>query len=80
MGILSLVLGIISTIWALVGGMWVAALIGVLGAILALLGIKRKAMCAPVGLLLSVNGVAWSMLYMVYEQGIDPIAGLLGLG
>lgn len=80
MGIISLSLGVGSTVWALLGGAWIAALIGVVGVIFALIAIKRNAIGAPIGLLLSVNGVAWGLLSMVYEQGIDPIADLLGLG
>ena len=80
MGILSLAFGVISTIWALIGGSWIAAAIGVLGAVLGLFAVKKNVICAGMGLLLSVNGAAWGLLSMVYELGIDPIAELFGLG
>ena len=79
MGVGSLVLGVISTGWALLGGMWIATLIGLVGVALGLIGIKRKSMGAPIGLLLSVNGVAWGLLYMALEEGLDPIADILGM-
>lgn len=80
MGIASLVFGAVSTVWALLGGSWITVMIGLVGVIFGLIAVKKKGVCAGAGLLLSVNGAAWGLLFMVYEKGIDPIAELLGLG
>ena len=80
MGIISLMIGVISTFWALLGGKWFAILLGLCGVVLALIGIRRKAVGASVGLMLSINGVAWGLIYMVSVNAIDPLADLFGLG
>ena len=64
MGIASMVLGIVSTVWAVFGTFtnWVAVLIGVVGVVLGAIGKKKHAKCAVAGLVLSIVGVGLALI------------------
>ena len=79
MGFASLILGAVSTLWAALAGSLMTAAVGAVGVLLGLIAIKWRVKCAEAGLLLSVNGLAWSLLYLAFNGGSDPIADWLGL-
>ena len=78
MVIASVVLGIISTLWALLAGSWVSAGIGLAGAILGSVALKQKANGASIGLCLSANGIAWFVIREIFDICVDSICDLLG--
>ena len=70
MGVASLVLGIISLVWALLaavfGGTWISALIGVIGIILGAVAKKQAPSgVATAGLVLSIIGTILSLLFVI---------------
>ena len=77
MGIASLVLGIISVVWACLGGTWLSAIVGLIGIILGAVGKKNNASCAVAGLVLSVIGTALSLLF--YIACVACVGGLASM-
>lgn len=65
MGIAGLVLGVISVVWACLGGIWMSAIVGIVGIILAAVGKKQDAPCSIAGLVLSIIGTSLSMLFYI---------------
>ena len=65
MGIASLVLGIISLVWSLFGGTWLSAIVGLGGIVLGAIGKKNNASCAVAGLVLSIIGTVFSLLFYI---------------
>lgn len=65
MGIASLVLGIISLVWSLFGGTWLSAIVGLVGIVLGAIGKKNKASCAVGGLVLSIIGTIFSLVFYI---------------
>ena len=79
MGIVSLLLGSVSTLWSIIGSTWVSGAIGFVGVVLGMIGARRNVKGAAAGLFLSVNGVAWFVIRTVFVASMDPIGKLLGL-
>lgn len=65
MGIAALVLGIVSVVWAVLGGTWLSAIVGIIGVVLGALGKKGNASCATAGLVLSIIGTALSVVFFI---------------
>ena len=65
MGIASLVLGIVSTVWSCVGGTLFSAVVGIVGIILGAVGKKSGASCAVAGLVLSIIGTVLGLLFYI---------------
>lgn len=66
MGVAALILGICSVVFSIfpiLGGYIGAAIMGVLGIILAAVGKKKGAKCATGGLVLSIIGTALSVVF-----------------
>ena len=79
MGIAALVLGIISIVWAVFGGTWLAAVVGLIGIILGAVGKKQNANLATAGLVLSIIGTSLGLLmYIACIACIGGMAGILG--
>jgi len=79
MGVASLVLGIISTAWAVFGGVtnWVAIIIGVIGIILGAIGKKNGASCSVGGLALSIVGAALALvMWLACAACVASVGGL----
>ncbi len=67
MGVASLVLGIISVVFAVIPGLpdWLAVILGVIGIILGALGKKKGQKNATAGLVLSIIGTALGALFYI---------------
>lgn len=65
MGIASLVLGIVSTVWSCFGGTLFSAVVGIIGVILGAVGKKMGASCAVAGLVLSIIGTILGLLVYI---------------
>ena len=79
MGIASLVLGIVSTVWSCFGGTWISAVVGIVGIILGAIGKKNGAKCATGGLVLSIIGtILGLLLYIACVACAASIAGAAG--
>ncbi len=78
MGIAALVLGIVSIVWAVFGGTWLAAAVGIIGIILAAAGKKQNAKCATAGLVVSIIGTVLGLLmYIACAACAASVASLL---
>ena len=77
MGIASLVLGIISLVWACFGGTYLSAIVGIIGIILGAVGKKSGAKCAVGGLVLSIIGTVLSLIFFIACVACVRAAGLL---
>ena len=78
MGIAALVLGIVSIVWAVFGGTWLAAAVGIIGIILAAVGKKQNAKCATAGLVVSIIGTVLGLLmYIACAACAASVASLL---
>lgn len=77
MGIASLVLGIISLVWACFGGTYLSAIVGIIGIILGAVGKKSGAKCAVGGLVLSIIGTVLSLIFFIACVACVSAAGLL---
>lgn len=79
MGIASLVLGIISTVWSCFGGTWISSVVGIVGIILGALGKKSGAKCSVAGLILSIIGACLGLLlFIACVACAGAIAGAAG--
>jgi hypothetical protein len=82
MGVASLVLGIISLVWALLaalfGGTWISALIGVIGIILGAVAKKQAPSgVATAGLVLSIIATILSLIFWIACAACIGAAGML---
>jgi len=77
MGIASLILGIVSVVWSLLGGVYLAALVGVVGIALGAIGKKSGASCAVAGLVLSIIGTVLGLMMYIACVACASSAGLL---
>ena len=77
MGVASLVLGIVSTVWSCFGGTWIASVVGIVGIILGAIGKKKGAKCAVAGLVLSIIGTSLAvLLWLACAACIGGIASM----
>ena len=66
MAIASFVLGLVFLVWSLLGGVWMSALVGIIGIILSACARKQEASgFATAGLVLSIIGTVLGLLFYI---------------